>query len=216
MTILLNQLIENYRALMTDSLPPDLLQGLEGDLAARRKAAWLRHVPRAGSRLPDLALGRAGTLSGRLARGPLVLKFYRGRWCPFCALELRAWQKMQPRLHALGAGFLAVASESPEDVALTRARDQLTFDILDDPLCHVAHQFGIAYAAGEAESSLYRRHATPVAGAATSGALCMALPALFVIDTDRIVRYAHVDADTSVRAEPGDVMRVLEQMQQAR
>src|SRR6202171_2954557 len=78
------------------------------------------------------ATGVEVSLSGLLEKGPVVLSFYRGEWCPFCNLELRAYQQALPKMEALGASFVAVSPEKPEFSQLLADKQKLTFPVLTD------------------------------------------------------------------------------------
>lgn len=82
-------------------------------------------------RLPD-ANGEAVSLSGRLAEGPVVLSFYRGEWCPFCNLELRALQAALPQFRSRGAKLVAISPQSPDHSLSITEKAGLTFDVLSD------------------------------------------------------------------------------------
>jgi peroxiredoxin len=91
---------------------------------------------KAGDRAPPIALPNArgenvdvGTL---LKRGPVVLTFYRGGWCPYCNLELRAYQRLLPEITATGASLVAISPEKPDDTLSTAEKNALTFEVLSD------------------------------------------------------------------------------------
>ena len=81
--------------------------------------------------LPD-ATGQMVELAARLEQGPVVLSFYRGEWCPFCNLELRALQAALPRLRARGASLIAISPQSPDHSLSITEKAGLTFDVLSD------------------------------------------------------------------------------------
>src|SRR5262249_51865316 len=94
--------------------------------------------------LPD-ATGRSVESRRLLADGPLVIKFYRGAWCPYCNLGLRACQRHLPELRALGAALVAISPQTP-DASLTLAeKHALGFSVLSDLGNRVARQFGIVF-----------------------------------------------------------------------
>jgi thiol-disulfide isomerase/thioredoxin len=101
-----------------------------------RAAGLERNALKAGDRAPDFTLpdatGKPVKLSERLKDGPVVLKFYRGGWCPYCNLELRAYQKALPELEAVGAQLIAVSPESPDNSLSTKEKNQLAFSVVTD------------------------------------------------------------------------------------
>ena len=159
--------------------------------------------------------GKPALLSTLLASGPVVLKFYRGRWCPYCTLELRAWQRSLERLDRLGARFIAVSPQKRTETESTRLRDGLTMPLVRDPDNNIARQFGIAYTLLAEERRLMRSMGTDLAAvngpdeARNGGAWTLALPALYVIGQDGRIAYRFVDADYRNRAEPEAVMAAI-------
>src|SRR5512143_1836674 len=95
--------------------------------------------------LPD-ATGRSVDSKSLLARGPLVISFYRGAWCPYCNLELRAWQQHLPELRALGATLVAISPQTPDASLSLAEKHALAFPVLSDLGNRVARQFGIVFA----------------------------------------------------------------------
>src|ERR1700722_1726878 len=87
-------------------------------------------------RAPDFtlpnALGEPVGLTPRLAQGPVVLSFYRGEWCPFCNLELRALQARLPRFQTYGASLLAISPQTPDHSLSAAEKNELAFDVLSD------------------------------------------------------------------------------------
>jgi peroxiredoxin len=66
------------------------------------------HRAHAGFTLPDTQ-GRAVALAGLLVRGPVVVSFYRGDWCDYCAMELAALSAIYDQVNGLGATVVASA-----------------------------------------------------------------------------------------------------------
>ncbi|MGH8147487.1 MAG: peroxiredoxin family protein, partial [Rhodanobacteraceae bacterium] len=93
-------------------------------------------------RLPN-AQGGSVELYALLRQGPVVLTFYRGQWCPYCSLELRAYQSLLPQLQALGASLLAVSPQTPDNSLGTVEKHALNYPVLSDVGLHVARAYGL-------------------------------------------------------------------------
>lgn len=191
--------------------------GVERDVDRAIRAFGERHVREMsaqplgrGDLAPDVALPGAGTLSSVISAGPLVLKFYRGRWCPYCTLELRAWQRSLERLEALGVRFLAISPQDPAQTESTRRRDGLTMPLISDGDNAVAKRFGIAYPLSAEEQRLMRSVGVDLALInRAAGGWSLPLPALYVIGRDRRIAYSFVNGDYCNRAEPEDVIAAI-------
>lgn len=220
---MLNQLLQAYKGLMIDSTEPSLIKQLFAEIEQHRAAPWFSRVVGIASDAPDLQLA-VGTdeggsrLKDLLVDGPVLLKFYRGSWCPFCTLELKAYERIASQLKRLGIRLIGVTPESVSRIALTRQYDCPSFDIAHDADHAVAKQFGLTYQAGPAEMALYEHHgATEHLGGANApdGSVTMALPALYLIEPDGRISYSSMSPDPTVRAEPAELLERIRDMRAA-
>jgi peroxiredoxin len=165
--------------------------------------------------LPD-AYGKTVSLKGLLAKGPVVLSFYRGEWCPFCNMELRAFQQVLPQIEALGASLVAVSPEKPEFSQLAADKNKLTFPVLHDHANGVARSFGLAIHEDPAVKELSQNvFKSDRAARNSDGTWDVPLPGTFIIDPQGIIRYAHVDVNYMTgRANPEDVLEALRKIEQ--
>lgn len=168
---------------------------------------------KAGDRAPAFTLPAPdGTLlssSDLLAKGPLVLSFYRGVWCPYCNMELQALQATLPAIHAAGASLVALSPQSPVNSRKSVRQNNLDFSILSDAANAVAALFGIRYALPDYLVALYKnlKNDLPSFNGDTSWTLPM--PARFVIAPDGIIRYAEVNPDYTRRPEPEEMLPAI-------
>jgi peroxiredoxin len=162
--------------------------------------------------LPD-ALGRLVRLSERLSQGFVVLTFYRGEWCPFCNLQVRALQAALPTLEAHGASLLAVTPQMPDRSAAFAERERLTFDVLSDVKQTVIAAYGLQFEVTGDLKDLYQNELqTDVAAYNGNGSWFLPVPATFVIDTSGIIRAACVESDYCKRMEPADILAAVAQL----
>jgi peroxiredoxin len=167
-----------------------------------------------GDRAPDFSLrdanGDVFHLADALSAGPVVLSFYRGGWCPYCNLELRALQAALPEVRRLGASLIAVSPQTPDESLSTAEKNALAFTVLSDRGSEVAKRFGIAFDLAEELRPIYARfgHALPDKNGDDSWVL--PIRATYVIGGDGILALAFVDTDYRSRLEPSDILRALE------
>lgn len=195
-------------------IPADIREVMErGDreLAESGRAEQALNV---GARAPRFALpsatGQRVALDDLLAQGPVVLTFYRGSWCPFCSLALRALQRQHISIVAKGARLVAVSPQTPDASLSLAERGRLAFDVLSDVGSDVAKQFGLAFDLSDELGALYDRLGFELERANGGYARTLPLPATYVIDRGGVIRWAFVDADYKVRAEPADVLAALD------
>ncbi|GAB2853403.1 peroxiredoxin-like family protein [Streptomyces deserti] len=188
-----------------------LMERAAHDLAASGQAGRALAV---GDRAPRFALpsptGRTVALEALLAEGPVVLTFYRGAWCPYCNLALRALQRHHDAITARGARLVAVSPQVPDESLTLTERQELAFDVLSDVGCDTAKQYGLAFDLPEDLAALYDRFGFDLQRVNGGHARTLPLPATYVIDRAGVIRWAFVDTDYTRRAEPADVLTALD------
>ncbi len=156
--------------------------------------------------LPD-ATGNPVSLSSLLAGGPVVLAFYRGGWCPYCSIELRALQARLPEITRAAATLVAISPQTPDNSLSTAEKLELAFPVLSDAGNVVARSFGLVFRLPEALRKVYAGFDLPAANGDDSFEL--PIPATYVIATDGSVAWRFADADYTRRGEPDDVIAAL-------
>ncbi|MDU0356187.1 peroxiredoxin-like family protein [Paraglaciecola aquimarina] len=150
------------------------------------------------------------SLQQLLANGPVVLTFYRGSWCPYCNLQLRALQATLAEIHALGAELVAISPEVPDDSLSKREIHDLGFEVLSDQSASIAQQYGVAWQVPEVLLEHMRVDRKLDLNAINNGnGNILPIPATFVINQDGIVTWRYVDVDYRTRSEPSDVVEAL-------
>ena len=152
--------------------------------------------------------GEDVSLSELLEGGPVILTWYRGGWCPYCNITLAFLQEKLPEFELAGAQLVALTPELPDSSMSTSEKHKLEFDVLSDVGNKVARKYGVVFKLTDAVATHYQEgfnlHAF---NGDESDELPLA--ATYVIDTDGTIRYAFLDADYRNRAEPSDIIEVL-------
>lgn len=167
-------------------------------------------------RAPDFtlpnAIGKEVRLTDRLAIGPVILTFYRGGWCPYCNLELRAYQQVLPQIQKLGASLIAVSPQTPDASLSTAEKNNLEFDVLSDVASKIARAYGIAFEIPDELKALYTKlgHALPETNGTDDWTL--PVPATFVIDQNGRIALAYIDVDYRNRLEPVEAIALLKRL----
>jgi peroxiredoxin len=159
--------------------------------------------------LPDAINGRLIRSADLLAVGPLIVTFFRGRWCPYCMTELQAWQAAFPEVRARGALIVGISPQTPRQNDFTVQHHSLTFPILSDAGAKVADTFGITYTVPEPMQRHYRSILINIPFINGDQSWRLPLPATFVIGSDGNILFAEAHADHRVRPDPQDVLAVL-------
>jgi peroxiredoxin len=192
---------------------------------AERQAIMARHIDqlrgtiaktmlKVGDRAPAVVLENANEaivdVNMLLKKGPVIVIFYRGGWCPYCNLELRAYQAMLPDFAAAGASLVAISPERPGDTVSTAEKNALTFEVLSDVGQNVGRAFGLVYEFTEELKRAYQGFSLDIpARNGTPDKWALPVAATYVIDRDGSIVYAYTDVDYRDRADPRDVLAVL-------
>ena len=165
-----------------------------------------------GNKAPDFtlknALNNSVSLYKELEKGPVVLTWYRGGWCPYCNITLRYLQEKLPEFKKVGATLLALTPELPDNSLSTSEKNHLEFSVLSDVGNKVAKEYGVVFKLTDDVASIYE---AAFGLNETNGDASNMLPlaATYVIDKNGIVQYAFLNADYKERAESTEILSVL-------
>lgn len=166
-----------------------------------------------GATAPDFALpdfsGKLVRSSDLLALGPLIVNFFRGRWCPYCVTELEAWRDLYPALRERGALVVGISPQAQRQSDFTASQHSIPFPILTDTGCAVAEQFGLVWTLPDYLRRYYLGILVNIPFINGDPSWKLPLPATYVLGPGGKVLYAEAHADFRVRPEPEDVLRVL-------
>jgi peroxiredoxin len=195
-------------------IPKPALTVMDAETSRLAASGLAARALEAGDAAPDFILpdvhGEPVRLRALLDKGPVVVVFYRGGWCPYCNLHLRGFQRRLPEFHELGATVVAISPQLPDNSLSTKEKDELAFPVLSDVGNKVARQFGIVFELSDGLVELYRKfgHALEDFNGA-DGSRELPVPATFLLDGQGTIRLAHVDVDYTRRIDPDDVIGVL-------
>lgn len=168
-----------------------------------------------GDQVPDFKLpdanGEMRSLKEYLKKGKVILSFFRGGWCPYCYLELRAFQKLQSLFKKYGAQVVAISSERPDYCLNTMERNGLQFDVLSDKGNKVAQSYNLVY---KSQSDVDLWGELGLNQAISNGDISYELPvpATYIIDEWMTVRYAFSNPDYRKRARPQELLDCLKEL----
>jgi peroxiredoxin len=212
--------LDAFRSEFMTKVPPEIRDAMvraDMELAA---SGITQHALKAGDRAPNFRLpdARGGhvCLKDLLAKGPVVVSFYRGGWCPYCNLELRALQMALPEIRQLSAELVTISPQTPDESLSTAEKNELAFAVLSDVGSATAKAYGIAFDLAEELRPIYTRfeHALPDKNGDDSWVL--PIPATYVIDTDGTIMLAFIDVDYRNRLEPSEILAALQALKSER
>jgi len=197
------------------NVPPAVIETMHratADLIASGAAA---RALKAGDKAPAFALrdpdGETVSSAELLARGPLVVSFYRGVWCPYCNMELQALQAALPAFQALGANLVAISPQTPVNSRKSVRQNTLGFPILSDPHNEVAAAFGLRFTLQDYLVDLYKALKNDLPAFNGDPSWTLPMPGRYVIAQDGTILYAEVNPDYTHRPEPEAMLPALRQ-----
>jgi len=196
---------------------PDFMQGVDDAIKKAKSFQEGKDAIKLGQKVSGFKLpnqtGKSVELTDLLKKGPVVVTFYRGSWCPYCNLQLNALQSRLAEIHELGAELVAISPEIPDGSMTQTEIDQLAFVVLSDQDAKVASQFGVAWHVPEFLTDHMRVDRNLDLDTINNGnGSVLPIPATFVIDRDGTVTWRYVDVDYRTRAEPEDIIEALNKL----
>ncbi len=141
--------------------------------------------------------GRPFSLAALRGR-PVLLKFFRGHWCPYCVAELRRWTELQPALDARGIAVVTVCVDRAEEIRASRAKHGLRATMLPDPDLTLTDGYGLR---------------NPKNFAPRPGLIIpLPIPTTILVDAAGIVRWIDQSTDYMRRSDPARVLAAIERL----
>ena len=159
------------------------------------------------------ATGKEVKLSDYLKKGPVVLTWYRGGWCPYCNMTLRYLQEQLPNIRLRGANLLALTPELPDKSMSTAEKHQLEFEVLSDVGNKVAKEYGIVFKLTDDVAESYQK-GFDLHGYNGDESDELPLAATYVISQDGTIVFTFLDAEYRNRAEATEILKALDSLQE--
>jgi peroxiredoxin len=203
--------LDAFRAEWARKAPAEAQALIASQIAALRDGGAEQRILGVGETIPDIVLPDAeGQPVALRALAPAVIVFYRGGWCPYCNLQLRAWQRHLPALVGRGARLVAISPQAPDGTLSTAQRNALGFPVLTDSEDRAGRAFGVSFALPADLVALYRRFGHDLDAVNGPAGWRLPMPATFVVGADRRIAFARAEADYRRRVEPAEAIAALE------
>ena len=192
------------------------LDAMQRATAELIRSGQAQRAKKAGDLAPQFTLldpeGKPVSSRELLARGPLVISFYRGVWCPYCNLELQALQEALSEIAARGASLVAISPQTAANSRKSQRDNKLGFPILSDVRSEVANAFGIRFALPDYLVETYKTFKNDLPAFNNDPSWVLPMPARYVIGTDGIIAYSEVNPDYTQRPDPSELLPVLDRL----
>lgn len=153
--------------------------------------------------------GKVQELKSLLMKGPVVLIFYRGQWCPYCNKQLKQLEDSLLQISAKGATLIAVTPEKPENITKTITKTKATYPVLYDAGLKIMESYDVAFDVDAETIEKYKKYGIDFEKANGSNGAVLPVPAVYIISKEGKITYKHFDADYSKRASVAEILSKL-------
>ncbi|MES9962381.1 MAG: peroxiredoxin-like family protein [Candidatus Sedimenticola sp. 20ELBAFRAG] len=209
----LKENIDAYNEAKKEKVPPEILATMAQCTEELKGAGIESRALRVGDTMPDFELlnqhGESRRLSRYLAESPVVLNVYRGGWCPYCNMEMKALHDVLPEIEARGARLIGLTPETPDKAMTTAENNGIDIDILSDEANRVARQMGLVFELPQALRPIYQKIGIDIPAYNGDDSFMLPVPATYIIGQDGVILYDFVNADYTLRLEPSEIVAIL-------
>lgn len=139
----------------------------------------------------------------------VVINFYRGVWCPYCNLELQAFQAINEELKALNAKLIAISPQTPDASLTTKEKNELDFEVLSDMHNVIAKSYGLVFSLADELKPIYSKFGIDIPGSNDEDSYELPMPATYVINKNKEIMYSFIDEDYTKRSEPQTILDII-------
>jgi len=209
----LRQQLEELTSKLRTLVPADRLSVVDQAIEELKSSGIAERVLKPREKAPALELpdgdGQLWRSEDLLRNGPMVIVFYRGRWCAYCNTQLVALQEIHKQIAAAGASLVAISPQTQKHSYMTRDMHHLRFPVLSDAGNQLARKFGLVYRLSRELQAMYESIFTRLPGYNGDQSWELPLPATYIIQPDETIGYVRVDADWRQRPEPEETLKEL-------
>jgi peroxiredoxin len=211
----LREIYAERKELIAKYVPADIQAIHARVIEELKEAGAAERALQVGSKSPAFELsdhnGKIVRSSDLLKKGPLVICFIRGRWCPFCVGQMEAMNAIYPEIQKSGGSLVAISPQTMHQSSLMADQHELHFPLLSDAQGNTARQFGLAYRVPEYQQEIYKRVFVNLPFVNGGDSWELPIPATYVLNGDGIIRYSSANPDYTDRPEPDDIAGFLAQ-----
>ena len=169
-----------------------------------------------GTKAPDFQLpnahGEIITLSSLLAKGPVIINFYRGAWCPFCNIELRSLSSYKDKFKEYGANIVSITPQQPDKSLVQSKKGKFPFDILSDLDSSVIKKYNLFFTLPDDLVKVYKKLGLNIESFNGKGRNELPIPGTYVVDKNGVIRAAFANTDYKKRMEPKAIIEALKKL----
>lgn len=201
----LNDKLQSRRQKANQKRPDKVKKVMESQNMDLLKSGILDTAIKKGVSVPNFSL-EGKKISDFYRNKNIILKFYRGGWCPYCMIELKEYQGLYNRIKKSGCDLIGIAPDTKKEILKTKKRHFLEFPIYSDQDNKIAKMFGIAFTLNNDLVSVYEKFGIDLKKSQGNSSNQLPLPGTYVVNRKGKIIYAFADIDYTKRAEPTEVL----------
>jgi len=214
--MLLKDEIKKMQEEMLPQIPEDALKLIFGKTEELINSGIAERALNEGDEIPQInlpnAVGKTIDVNSMLKEGPVVIIFYRGAWCPYCNLELKALQQALPEIKTLDARLIAISPNTPDDSISSIEKHGLEFEVLTDAGNKIAKEFRLVFNLAEELRHIYQQFNFDIPKYNGNDSWELPIPATYIVNTDGRIFHSFVNADYTQRMEPTEIISKLKEL----
>lgn len=213
MSILLDE-IKKYQETFRTRVPIDLQEVMLMATKKLENEKISKNALQVGNKaknfnLPNV-LGKSILLDELLENNTfVVLNFYRGTWCPYCNLELKALQGINDELSKLNTKLVAISPQTPDSSLTTKEKNELDFEVLSDENSKVIKEYGLVFNLDEELKPIYKSFGINIPKSNGNETYELPMPAIYIINKNKDIIFSFIDEDYTKRCEPKTILDTI-------
>lgn len=212
--MILTEQLKEYADNSAQKIPAEAQVIMKNAIDALQNSTIIDNALKTGDTIPEIALpnakGNIVNIQNILNEGKkIVLAFYRGGWCPYCNIELRALQANLSEFEKHNAVLIAITPETPDNSLSTAEKNDLSFEVLTDKDNQLAKAMNLVYQLPENLQDLYKNFGIDLNLSQGNTEQELPIAATYVIDIDGEITYHFLEEDYKLRADPQDILNAL-------
>lgn len=206
--------IKNYQEIFKEKVPQEFQETMLAATEKLKDAKISQNAKKEGDKALDFtlknALNKDISLDDLLLENDfVVVNFYRGQWCPYCNLELQAFQSINKELQDLNAKLVAISPQTPDASLSTKEKNELEFEVLSDTNNALAQNYGLVFNLAEELRPIYSGFGIDIVGLNEEDSFDLPMPATYVINKNKEIIFSFIDEDYTKRSEPQTILDII-------
>ncbi len=211
--MILEEQLKQMKETTIERMPTSIMQVFENGINEVRKSGLKEKALQVGNYIPDVPLTNSNEEAislGELQKTDyLILNFYRGGWCPYCNMELRAYEKLRNDFNQLNTDVIGISAEKIEFTTQTSDKNTLSFPLLTDVDAQLMEALGIVFQLDEASKEEYVNFGIHLDKLHGNNSFKLPLPAVYIINRNKEIVYTHIEEDYMTRLEPSTLLAFI-------